>query len=552
MYDRRWLTILPAALAVTAAVVLSGCAGSSTPIPSTIQANSVARTVPYVRVGKYGKARVRLTIRIPRKHHGGKRLRFVSPSTASMTVNVTGTGGTATPSGYPKTVDLTIGSTGCTSSLASTTCTLALTLPAGHYLATVTTYDQTGGTGNILSAAQAVPFTVLAGQANTIPLTLGAYPASIVATPIDPGYLQSSVGGLKLYGAAQQRLLVEAEDADGNTIVGAGAPRIGASAATPSQLFVTPPPANALNTVYLQAATAPRQVTPGFVTLNLSATPPNDAGASVLNASVSVQILHSVLFYTYCAALPCTKSNGSINAYFDGDTVDDVGFLEPQVLSGIAADNNGTLWVTTNGTSVIPFDITANGYGQESGYPIMNGLDGAASLAVDASSTLFVSNTGNASVAQYPIGWVIPLTTYSIGSSSLAVDAQDTLYAGFGTNVKEYLAGSSTVNATIPVTGGAPLGVAVDNQGTLYVVNATGINVYSGTTLVTTLSNGINQPAAIAVDAARTVYVANTDGGNLSNVIAYPAGSTNSTQPATVFSLGAGYITALSVVPRPL
>lgn len=476
-----------------------------------------------------------------------------------MTVNVTGTGGTATPSGYPKTVDLTIGSNGCTSSLASTFCVLTLTLPAGHYLATVTTYDRTGGTGNVLSAAQAVPFIVLTGHANTIPLTLGGYPASIVATPLTPGYLQSSIGGLKLYGASSQQLLVEARDADDNTIVGAGAPRIGATSGSPALLGATPPPANAPNTVTVQAIASgnPPVVTPGIVTLNLSATPPNDSGALAVNASVNVQILHSAVFYTDCAVSGCGSGTVGVAGFYDGNTTQ-VSLDESltAVLSGLAVDGNGILWITTSPTNVTPYDLTPNAYGKYYTYPgsISMGLNGAGALAVDANDVLYVCNS-NASLVEYQIGFTAPLRELAIGCSSLAVDEYETVYAAFGANVSAYPVGTSTSSESFAAFS-TPEGVAIDGDGLLYVLTSSqGVFEYPqpGTTPNdVNLSDGYSHPSAIAVDAARTVYIANSTNGTNPNILVYPAGSTTASQPSTTISLGSGFVTAIAVVPRPL
>jgi hypothetical protein len=552
---RRALVSRVAALGVLTAFSFSGCAGAGNPVLPLSQATATVRTTPYVRVVRHGKARVRLAIRIPHKHRRGVGARFISPSTQSMTVNVAGTDGTPTPAGFPKTVDLTPSSAGCASSLASTLCELTLTLPAGHYLATIGTYDQTGGTGNVLSAAQSVPFTVVVGQGNAIALTLGGYPATITATPLEPGYLQAGVSGLKLYGPAPQALLVEAQDADGNTIVGAGAPAIGVTSGTPSQLSATAPATASPNVVTLQASTTgrPAAVTPGVVTLNLSATPATGSGGSTMTAAVSVQILHSALFVAVCASsAPCASGENFILGYYDGNTFaasQNVGFdLNTIVLSGIAVDGNGTLYATINGSSVVPYNI-ANVLG---GNAITNGLDGAGSLAVDANGQLFVSNTGNGTIAEYPIGFTSPLYTPAISSSSIAVDDADTVYALSGENVNEYPAGSSTASVTVPVPGGTPIGVAVDGEGTVYALNSNFVDEYVGTTLVQQLSNGLSAPSAVAVDAARMLYVANNGNSSNVNVIEYPAGSTASSQPSTTFALGSGDITAIAVVPRPL
>jgi hypothetical protein len=118
---------------------------------------------------------VRLRITIPQTNSGvvGGKLRpaYISVATQSAIINVTPQGSSISVSGYPHTMNLTPTSVGCSSSLSSTVCAIALAFAPGSYNVTLTTYDQTGGVGNVLSAAQSVPFTITSGAANLIALT---------------------------------------------------------------------------------------------------------------------------------------------------------------------------------------------------------------------------------------------------------------------------------------------------------------------------------------------------------------------------------------------
>jgi hypothetical protein len=70
-------------------------------------------------------------------------------------------------------VNLTPTSNGCASTLASTQCTVAFSVLPGSYDATLTTYDGGNATGNLLSAAQGIPFVIAAGVANSLSISLG-------------------------------------------------------------------------------------------------------------------------------------------------------------------------------------------------------------------------------------------------------------------------------------------------------------------------------------------------------------------------------------------
>lgn len=100
-------------------------------------------------------------------------------------------------------------------------CAVTVSLLSGSYDAAISTYDA----GNTkLSQGQFVGFTVIPGQANTIPLTLSGIPASLRVSSGALGVHGTQSTGSTLYGVAQQNLIVQALDADGNVIVGPGSP----------------------------------------------------------------------------------------------------------------------------------------------------------------------------------------------------------------------------------------------------------------------------------------------------------------------------------------
>ncbi|HEY4442253.1 MAG TPA: hypothetical protein VGN14_17465, partial [Candidatus Elarobacter sp.] len=149
-----------AVLFLAAAVV--GCAGGTHAVPPA-RSQAAAARVP-----------VTIKIDVPKATstaRAARRPAYISPATTQMTLDIqTGCpGACASVSGYPTTVALTPTTNGCTSTLASTSCQLSISLAPGSYTATLSTAD---AGGNILSTAQQIAFTILAGQANTISLSL--------------------------------------------------------------------------------------------------------------------------------------------------------------------------------------------------------------------------------------------------------------------------------------------------------------------------------------------------------------------------------------------
>ncbi|HTA38605.1 MAG TPA: hypothetical protein VK760_05995, partial [Candidatus Acidoferrales bacterium] len=111
-------------------------------------------------------------------------------------------------------------------------CTLQIPLTLGSYTGSISTYDglldgTKTPTGNELSANQNIAFTLVTGKPNAIGVTLGGIPASISIFPTATSTLTGSAGtgfGLSRCGAGVQQVAAYANDADGNIILGAGAP----------------------------------------------------------------------------------------------------------------------------------------------------------------------------------------------------------------------------------------------------------------------------------------------------------------------------------------
>jgi hypothetical protein len=149
--------------AALVALLLAACAGGGSVPPSVTGAQS----------GASHRGSLTLRIKVPHKKRHVRRSKagkYISPATQSIQVAITGS------STQTLTADLTPTSTGCSSTLATTVCSLSLSLPPGTYSADISTYDGLGATGQLLSAGQAINFQILAGVSNSIQATLSGYP----------------------------------------------------------------------------------------------------------------------------------------------------------------------------------------------------------------------------------------------------------------------------------------------------------------------------------------------------------------------------------------
>ena len=257
--------------------ILAGCAGSGKSVPAGNSAAplSLVRTTVSINIAAGAGAQ-------------GVRPKYVSPSTLGVAITIYGA--LATPPPGPTTVaNLSTGSSLCTSNPdGSRTCTVSVLAPIGNDNFIVTTYDQpplgTAPQGNILSTTT-LQFVIVAGQTNTVPLTLNGVPATIVLSP--PGFLvppnQTNTFAFN----------VNAKDAAGNYIIGPG------NYTQPIALAITNDPSHtiSLSTTSI-ASPATTSVTgtynggslPGIATITGSATGASSGTTTVQSSSAVTQV----------------------------------------------------------------------------------------------------------------------------------------------------------------------------------------------------------------------------------------------------------------------
>ncbi len=557
-----------------AAALLAGCAGGShgssvLPASPTTTGKGTGTAVFVINTPQQNASSASRSATSVRTK--GVRPQYLSTATQSIVIAINGTGSTS----YSSTVTagLTVNSSGCTSTLASTICTLTVPgLQAGSYTATLTTYDgYTSGTntatGNVLSAAQAIAFTITAGQSNTINISLSGVPVSTVVIPAGVITVGNASGGYDLFGQGAHAFVVESLDADGNIIAGAGAPlfSIGAvsgslspvttspssgsttSASAPNSFTVTPPTTFA-------STTASFTVTPTFTGQATDGCTQTGANCAPVTVTVDMKYLTQGLFVAnhgsnnnvteyalpYTGGAPTATISNSVNAPL-----------------GLAFDSSGNLFVANRGNGTVT--EYAPPYTGAPTATISNSVNAPAGLAVDSSGNLFVANNGNNTVTEYALpdtNNAAPKMTISnvTTPSGLAFDSSGDLFvANYGNGkVTEYAPPYTGTPTTVFLNGLSHANcLAFDSSDHLFVSNDWG-NVaeyappYTGTPIAT-ISNSVGTPQGLTFDSSGNLFVANW--GNA--VTEYAPPFSNTSAPIATISNAVSNPWGLAMLEQP-
>jgi hypothetical protein len=532
-------------VALFGAAVLSGCGGGAH------NALLPRSTSPGQAAGSHGSAT--FTIHIPKSSSSStsRRPAYVSPATTQMVLDIQQSG-VSIGAPYPETVALTPTSGGCASTLASTICQLTIALSPGSYTANLTMED---ASNTPLSAAQSVGFTITAGVANTISITLSGIPYQLLVTPVSQAVHGSQNEGLTVYGIAAQKFIVNALDPDGNIIAGPGSPTFSVSVV-------------GSNSTWTPATPSP--TSPNLVTI----TPPGTNGGSAqlkLSASYSdstcstsgavCSILFSVkndIQRLYTLSTTTDGYNRAIIYWNDlpagtGST----GTITPPVASpnykvrGLTVGPNGDVYVIdcnqgcNGGTIPDQVDIY-----DRSGTHLQTIVDPGTkavfnyptAIAVDSQGNIFVGNSGYVSQTSFTSGanfvdafapnTTTPAQQIALDSSgnsevqALAADAAGNLFVetSYSFNTREYttpMTAPTLANGTSFGFGGISEGaMVVDPGGVVLLGGNNGVYGFGGaghttsypiTPSFTNNNNCCSRysiPTSLAIDGIDTLYVA--------------------------------------------
>ncbi|MBV8750415.1 MAG: hypothetical protein JO103_11970 [Candidatus Eremiobacteraeota bacterium] len=406
--------------------------------------------------------------------------KYISFSTKAMTLAISG------PTNVNQTVALTPTSPNCSSTASGTQCTLNISLLRGNYTATLNTYDGfnsgTGmATGNVLSTGQNLAFTINQGQVNSIALTLSGIPKSMVVLPSSPLGVVNAANSFHLVGAGAHPFQVAVLDADGNAIVGAGAPTftIGAPTGSLGATAQQPLPASP-NTFNL---TPPSTFTSGTSTFAVNATytgQPTDGCAqpgAVCSVSISVDMQEAVVV-AWCGK--CATGTDSVKIYPDGSNVE----------------------LTTISSSSL--------------------INTPKNVVTDASGNIYVYNAASDSVQELLAPNFTSGPTYGGGGSVMAIGPDGKLYIVDRDNNSDrifvYQPPSNTAIASLDPSGGnfsVPEAFAFASNGDIWFTDSYNQFIYKYSAPLTSSSTpavtlgGLGVPAAMAIDPTGNLFIAN-------------------------------------------
>jgi virginiamycin B lyase len=468
---------------------LSACSGGShsgTYLPPSDK--FAATTAPMTTRVAEGKLVVRVTLRSPRF-----RPNYVSVASKGMSVRIVGL------ENVKKTVSLASNAAGCKGKLMTRACELEIpglkNCPSRKncYSATITIYDafdakthKIPAGAQVLSRVENVGFKIKKGTTE-IPIVLQGVPASVAFVPAASSSLYQAASGFVLpkCGTSKQKVSVFGVDADGNYIVGPGAPRAALSSDDSAQLAVSAAALQA-DAFELAPPTSPEYPHGNHtIRLTATATPGAQSGGAARSSTIGVTYSGDIcgVFTNFPIPTPSSGPEGITvgrdgNIWFVESNGNKVGrittagklteFTLPVALSlprYITAGPDGNLWFTENNAKRIG-KITTGGSLQE--FPlstepagIVTGPDG--NLWITEFSAVAKMTPGG-SVTTYPV------TTNSDPTVIVVGPDKNLWFAEFNPprQVGRMTTAGALTEYPIP-SGGAPVGIAVGSDGALWV-----------------------------------------------------------------------------------
>jgi hypothetical protein len=483
--------------------VLAGCGGGGGAVPHTGGGSSQ---------GALANATLRIVIPEKTTTNGVRRPAYISPSTTQLAWTLDGAS--------QSTVPLTPGSAGCTGSGSTLTCTVNFYVAPGLHTFSFTLQD---ASNKPLSAATNVSSTLVAGQANTLSVTLGGIAQSFSLTSSNSNFATPSSGsGYTVFGNAAMTLAINTVDADGNIIVGSGS--LGVTAAITSVPSASPVPATLAagtgNTWTLNISYAPSNPTlAGAGALVVSASPYPNSGGSTVNGTFNLQFFVPWLYVVQ-------SGSGKVTSYNEQGTAQSVTITGLNGPSGVVFGANSStasplpspyLYVATVTTATpVPTPTGANTVGPSTGAVAAYNGDGSTPTI-----------TGSFSGVGVPAG-----LTFDTNLNDVYV------LNSLGTSLQAFDSQGNTVGISSP-TISSPTGIVFDStNGDVYVSTTSGVFAYlengSVDSAVATFT-GLNSPSGVAYDSNLN-EVAVLNKGNATLALYSPTGGPPITSFGTISS----------------
>ncbi len=416
--------------------------------------------------------------------------------------------------GTPTVADISATSPLCTTASGGRTCSVPFTATNGNDTIAFTLYDAPAATGNVLGTGSATA--TVAGAPFSVTVAIGGTVAKVV--------LSAPTSSLVLGTSATVAIAINAEDSDGNTIVG--------SAPFASPVTLTDSDTSGSTTLSATSIAAPGTsvtltynggaVTGGTVTIGATGT--NIVVGNVTPLSLAVS--------GGGACAPPTTTN---HLYVANDGGDDVlSYTPPYTAPGtslgfignpvaVAVDHLGNLFAAafgSSGGSSTAGDLIEYAPATSATPAAFLGggtFQGPRGIAVDANRTVFATDQGSNSVYEftYPYGapvHVIPSVTGNV--YAIALSPSCNLFLTAGAHVLEYAppyTGAPIATISSGITN--PASLTFDAAGNLYVGDTSSrtVNVYAapytGAPAATVALSPYATPLGLAIDASGNLFV---------------------------------------------
>jgi hypothetical protein len=467
---------------------------------------------------------------------GSRRPAFVSPSASSVAIAVNG--------GTPTLADISATSTLCTAAAGGRSCDVPFTAINGSDTIAFTLYDGPNATGNVLGTGSTTA--TVAGAPFSITVAVGGTVAKVV--------LSAASSALVLGTSSTVTIAINAEDSDGNTIVG--------SAPFASPVTLTDSDTSGSTTLSATSIAAPGSsvtlsynggtVTGGSVTIGATGT--NLVAANVTPLSLAV------------SGGPCAPPTTTNHLYVANDGGGNVlSYAPPYTAAGtvlgsvgnpvaIAVDNTGNLFVAAFGSSggssnsgdLLEYSPASNPASSAAvGYGTFHGPRG---IAIDANRDIFATDQGSNSVYEFtpPLYSaatnVIPSVTGNV--YAIALSPSCNLFLTAGAHVLEYAppytgAPIATISSGLP----SPQALAFNAGGNLFVADTSTKSVsifappYTNAPLTTIPLSPYATPLGLAFDASGNLFV---DDYSDSVIDEYTPPFSSSSTPTTIIPANSG------------